>query len=376
MIAVIRELKKRSPKAEVHFWCDRKFFDRAKALIRKADVDMPVSAIFSGKLRRYHGVGIWRQLLDIPTLLLNIGDVLLVLLGFLQSFVKLLLWRPDVVFTKGGFVCLPVGMAAKLLRIPVVIHDSDAHAGLTNRILARWAKAIATGAPLEYYEYPKERSRYIGIPVSSDFHPYTLEEKKKTREKLGLVDMQRPLVVVTGGGLGAKRINDTMVTIGKQLLEKASVVHIAGEWQYEELKARVPQNPNYQLLGFVDHDMARILGAADVVVTRAGATTMLELAALHMPAVIVPNARLSGGHQLKNAQVYVDANAAEMVTEEQMLQNPLQLLKVIQHILEDETLRKELGARIGAYARPQAAAEMAEIILEVGDKRVGQRDAV
>ena len=83
--------------------------------------------------------------------------------GFVQSLVKLLIWRPDVVFTKGGFVCLPVGLSAKILGIPLVIHDSDAHPGLTNRILAKWAKSIGTGAPLKHYPYPAAITRYVGI---------------------------------------------------------------------------------------------------------------------------------------------------------------------------------------------------------------------
>jgi len=85
----------------------------------------------------------------------NIVDFFKVVGGFFQSLYKLVVWRPDIVFTKGGYVCLPVGIAAHVLRIPLVIHDSDAHPGLTNRILSQWATAIATGAPLEYYQYPK-----------------------------------------------------------------------------------------------------------------------------------------------------------------------------------------------------------------------------
>ena len=337
-------------------------------MLTNAGTKVPVSTIFSGKLRRYHGVGILQQLVDIPTLLSNIADVFLVLLGFLQSVGKLIVWRPDVVFTKGGFVCLPVGMAARLLSIPLVIHDSDAHPGLTNRILSRWATQIATGAPLEHYSYPKSKSHYVGIPVATDFRSFSEAEKRETRGTLGLADVKRPLVVVTGGGLGAKRINDAMVTIGDTLLEEAAVLHISGSLQYESLKDQVPQNPNYQLRGFVDKNMAQILGAADVVITRAGATTMLELAALAKPTIIIPNAQLTGGHQLKNAQVY--AAAAKIIPEEAIQKDPRVLQQAITELLHNDVERQRLAHALHQFSRPEAAAEMADIII-AATKRKG-----
>jgi UDP-N-acetylglucosamine--N-acetylmuramyl-(pentapeptide) pyrophosphoryl-undecaprenol N-acetylglucosamine transferase len=369
VVAVIKELKKLDTSAEIHFWCDRKFARQATALMSKSGMGVPVSAIFSGKLRRYHGIGLDQQLLDLPTLLQNIGDIFLVVLGFLQSIYKLLLWRPDVIFTKGGFVCLPVGMAAKVLGIPLVIHDSDAHPGMTNRILSRWATRIATGAPLEYYPYPKAKSQYVGIPVSDEFKPLTETVKKETKARLGLPDVKRPLVVVTGGGLGAKRINDAMVSIGNALLEHTAVVHISGALQYESLKDRVPQRPDYQLLSFVDHGMAKVLGAADVVVTRAGATTMLELAALARPTIIVPNGQLTGGHQLKNAKVYEEAGAAEIVREEDLLRDPRVLQEAILELLSNRTKSEQQATRLRSFAKPEAAHEVAMMIMKAGKGR-------
>jgi UDP-N-acetylglucosamine--N-acetylmuramyl-(pentapeptide) pyrophosphoryl-undecaprenol N-acetylglucosamine transferase len=307
--------------------------------------------------------------MDAPTFLHNVVDMFLAGAGFVQSIVKLLSWRPDVVFTKGGFVCLPVGAAAKLLGIPLVIHDSDAHPGLTNRILSRWAAQIATGAPSEYYPYPKARSHYIGIPVSAEFRPFSDKEKYLARSDLGIADVKKPLVVVTGGGLGAKRINDAMVMIGEALLKKASVIHISGAWQYESLQHKVPQSPDYQLLSFVDHDMAKILGAADVVVTRAGATTMLELAALAMPTIIIPNGQLTGGHQLKNAKVYEDADAAMVIAEEALLKDPRILLLAIERLLQNAKLSADFSTALHTFAKPAAAVAMSEIILKTARKR-------
>jgi len=294
---------------------------------------------------------------------LNLRDGFLVVIGFMQSFAKLVLWRPDVVFTKGGYVCLPVGLAAKILGIPLVIHDSDAHPGLTNRILAKWATAIATGAPLEYYSYPKKISRYVGIPISSDFHSFTSDERHAARELWG-IDGASPLVVITGGGLGATRINNVVIETLHDLLKLGSVVLIAGAGQYDKLRSLTPPNDNhFQLHAFVSKDMAALLGGADVVVTRAGATTILELAALEKPTILIPNAKLTGGHQLKNAAVYADAGAVKIVDEDEMISNPAILKDAISEILRETHESVTMAKKFAAFARPQAAKDMADMIL-------------
>ncbi len=241
VVAVLREIRAKQPKAEIRFWCDKKFSKQAKSLLAGFDADIRVDTVSSGKFRRYYHLSIIRQLFWAKLVMLNLRDSFFVIVGFFQSLAKLIIWRPDVVFTKGGYVCLPVGMAAKLLGIPLVIHDSDAHPGLTNRILAKWANAIATGAPLEYYSYPKSISRYVGIPISSDFHKFSDAERIAAKQQWG-IKPESKLIVVTGGGLGAKRINDAVAEALDSLLELGSVVLIAGAAQYDELRAITPES--------------------------------------------------------------------------------------------------------------------------------------
>lgn len=362
--AVINELSRHDSTVEVRFICDRKFYPQAKQIMSHADIAVKVQTILAGKLRRYHGVSAARQITDVPTLLHNIGDIVLVALGTVQSLFTLLRWRPDVVFTKGGFVCLPVGFAAKVLRIPLVIHDSDAHPGLTNRILAKWATSIATGAPLENYAYPKSKSRYVGIPVEESFAPLDADEQKEAKSRLGLVDISRPLVVVTGGGLGAKRINDAMTNIAPSLLEEhASIYHITGQGQYEAVSRVVPDSVDYIVKPFVYDGMRDVLGAADVIVTRAGATTLLELAALAKPIIIIPNPMLTGGHQLKNAAVYEQANAAVIVDETSIESQPSLLFDAIMELIDHPDKAKEYGKKLQQFAKPDAALDVAEMIV-------------
>lgn len=361
VVAVLRECRQRHPDAEIRFWCDKKFRPQAASIVRTFDETIPVQAIASGKLRRYNTLSAW-QMLRPSILLPNLRDLVFVAAGVIQSIGKLLVWRPDVVFTKGGFVCLPVGFAAHLLRIPLVIHDSDAHPGLTNRILSKWATSIATGAPLEYYPYPAGKSHYIGIPIAEEFIPFNLSQQATAKKELGF-DPQRPLVVVTGGGLGAQRINDTTAAALDDILPFASVVLISGSANYDELRAITPKDDErFQLHAFVSGGMATMLGAADVVVARAGATTILELAALAKPTILIPNAYLTGGHQLKNAKVYADKGAVEILDEDDLMQDPNLLAVTLKNVLRDANKRAVMTKAFAAFSKPHAATQMVDII--------------
>ncbi len=327
------------------------------------DPKLPVHTISAGKFRRYHHMSILQHLLSPSIVFPNLWDGLRIGLGFWQSLFKLMIWRPDVVFTKGGYVCLPVGVAARILNIPLVIHDSDAHPGLTNRILGKWANAIATGAPLEHYDYPLKISKYVGIPISSEFRVFSESERVEAKQKWG-VDSSRPLIVVTGGGLGARRINDSVVKVLGDLMGMGSVVLISGAGEYDELRSITPPDSiRFRLFSFISHDIASLLGAADVVITRAGATTILELAALAKPVVLVPNGQLTGGHQLKNAAVYSKKGAVIVVDEKKMTDEPQSLVTAVQDILLAPEGARKMAKALASFSKPNAARDVADMII-------------
>lgn len=316
----------------------------------------------SGKLRRYAHLSFLQHFTVPAVVFKNLRDGLFVGIGYVQSLVKLILWRPDVVFAKGGFVCLPVGLAAATLRIPLVIHDSDAHPGLTNRILSRFAQSIGTGAPLEYYPYPSSKAHYIGIPVSDAFKPASSAEQSRAK-----VDWQvspdKPLIVVTGGGLGARRINDLVVGNISKLLKLGSVILVSGASQYDELRRAFPDDDaRFRLHSFITN-MPSLLKAADVVITRAGATTILELAALAKPTILIPNVRLTGNHQSKNADVYVQAGAVISVGEDEAEKHPKVLVDAVAKILTDHKFASSLSREFYKFSRPDAAKDMAGLVL-------------
>jgi UDP-N-acetylglucosamine--N-acetylmuramyl-(pentapeptide) pyrophosphoryl-undecaprenol N-acetylglucosamine transferase len=359
---VLKELRARHPKVELKFWCDGTFAPQASSIVGAFDATIPVETIVSGKFRRYYHLTLIQHLLWPSLMWKNFVDLFKITGGFFQSVWKLLWWRPDVIFTKGGYVCLPVGMAARVLGIPLVIHDSDAHPGLTNRILSRWATKIATGAPLEYYHYPKDRSHYIGIPINEAFQPMSKDEQGSAKRKWG-VDPNKPLLVVTGGGLGAKRLNDVTIDVIDKLQKIASVILVAGATQYDALRERIPEDTHtLKIYKFVS-TMHELLGAADVVVTRAGATTILELAALQKPTILVPNAALTGGHQLKNAAVYEEAQVAIVLDEDEIIAKPDLLVRAVAGYLNDPKTTKTMTQRFGIFAKPDAAKDMATLIL-------------
>lgn len=341
-------------------------------MISKYDENIEVHLVVAGKLRRYHGMGA-KQFLKPSIFWPNLIDFLKVIIGFFQSFFKLIIWRPDVIFMKGGFVCLPVGYAARILRIPLVLHDSDTHPGLTNRLLAPFAARIGTGSPLEYYNYPPEKSEYVGIPVSDEFRPYSESERQVLKHQLGF-DKSKPLIVVTGGGLGATRINEAIVSSRDLLLKESSVFLISGKFQYEDILAKTQNSPHadWRLESFIEKGMAKVLAAADLVIARAGATTLLELAALEKPTIIVPNGLLTGGHQLKNAKVYQDSLAAVVMTEEEMMKPGNLLAKKALQLLKAPKILTGLSKNFAKFAKPNAAEDMAKMIILVL-RRQGRR---
>ena len=368
VVAVIGELQKQYPQVEVRFWCDRHFAPQARRIIGDFDASIPVQTVWAGKLRRYSHLSLWQHF-TIPSILFpNIRDLFLVIVGFVQSTVRLLFSRPDVVFSKGGFVSLPVGWAAALLRIPLVIHDSDATPYLSHRLLAPFAKSIATGSPLEHYNYPVAKTTYVGIPINPEYKPYSDDRRNELKHEFGF-DSRKPLVVFIGGGLGAKQLNNAVAKQLSLLLDHTNVILISGSAQYDELRSLTPEaDPRFILKDFVSQGLADIQGAADIVVSRAGATALLELAALAKPTILVPSKRLSW--QIKHAEVYAKDQAVVLLDENNFeLPDDQSLPSSVIGLLDDPELQKRLASNIHRLARPHAARDMAAMIIRASGRR-------
>lgn len=349
---------------EVRFWCDTGFRAQSETMMARVKAPVRIETICAGKLRRYNSLTAWQHLTQFRAIVWpNIRDGVKLAVGVVQSFCKLLIWRPDVVFCKGGFVCLPVGVVARVLRIPLIIHDSDAHPGLTNRILAKWATKIATGAPLENYNYPAHKAVFVGIPIDEQFTPPSKQAQQTAKAHLGF-DSDAPLTLITGGGLGSNDMNMAVVATLEQLLVSTQVLLITGMHNYESVYKATKhlQTPRLQVHGFLSETMIDAMQAADVVVSRAGATALFELSALAKPTILVPNPYLAGGHQIKNAKMYEKAQAAVVVDDGAMNENPEILLRSITELCNNREKQQQLSAAIHRFAKPNAAKDVAKLI--------------
>lgn len=329
-----------------------------------------VVTVRAGKLRRYHGEGL-KQLLDMPTMGKNIRDVGFVVAGLAQSYRLLRRVRPDVVFIKGGFVGVPVGLAAAMLNIPFITHDSDALPGLANRIIARWAKLHAVALPKEVYSYPPDKTVTVGVPIAHEFRIRTAQEVRLLKEKLGF-DAQQRIMFATGGGLGAQRLNDAVRMIAAELLQAypdLAIVHLAGRKHAEETSRLYDQllsdtaRGRVVVLGYATN-LFEYSAVAEIVVTRAGGTAMAEFAAQAKTCVVIPNPLLTGGHQSKNAQALLDRQAIRVVSEAELRQNPAALSGPLHALLDDPAAAKVLADRLHALAEPDATEKLAMLLLE------------
>lgn len=368
ILAVAHELKQIQPQVEI-IYVGQTGDALGDIPSQDPNIDL-VKTVRAGKLRRYHGEGIW-QLFDIPTVLKNIRDVFFTIAGIFQSLRLLKQLKPDVVFIKGGFVGVPIGLAAAFWRIPYVTHDSDAIPGLANRIVARWARTHAVAMPKEVYSYPQHKTVTVGVPVSHKYHRVTEADKRAAREKIGLSKYGK-VIVVTGGGLGAQRLNDAMADCVPELLAKypdLAIVQLAGRTKDQPLRMRYNKQlspadkPRVIVRDFVSN-LYDYSAAADVVVTRAGGTSMAEFAAQAKACVVVPNPFLTGGHQLKNAKVLADRKAIKLVPEDKLMRDHFALMPPLVDLLDNPALAAELGERLGNIEHSDAAKRLAMLLLE------------
>jgi len=341
-----------------------------------ANSKLRFAGISAGKFRRDQSRTATKlgKVLNPQTLGPNVRDAGRVVAGLSQSLKLLRDYKPAVVFCKGGYVALPVGLAARMLRIPLVIHESDVSPGLTTRVLGRWADKIAVGFPVKSYrELDRERLVFTGNPVRTDrLSAHRLEGLKKFELSDDL-----PVVLVTGGSLGAGQINDAVVGALPELLQSVQVIHLTGEGEYERVMFEVKRRGSmehfdrYHAYGFLMAEMPLALAAADMVLARAGANNIAEFAALGKPTVLIPNYHMAG-HQLENARVLSRAGAARVLDGSKL--TPASLVGEVKRLVGDSEEQERLSRAIRQFAVPDAPERLAEVILAAG--RAGERGEV
>ncbi|MFC1402603.1 MULTISPECIES: glycosyltransferase [Streptacidiphilus] len=299
----------------------------------------------------------------------NMRDMGRVPLGVAQARTILARFEPDVVLTTGGYACVPVGLAAKMCRRPLVVHEQTVRLGLANRSLARTATrvAVSSASTLPLLPQPvRETAVVTGNPV----RPEVLTgQADKAVEALGLhsFDRRLPTVYVTGGAQGSAQINGLVRDLLPWLLSRANVVHQCGPDNLTELQSTLAPLPadlraRYLLTGYVGPELPDVLALAGVVISRSGAGTIAEVTALGKASILVPLASSAGGEQAHNARHLHDAGAAAALLGEATAPA---LRGLLEPLLDDPEQRVAMAERARSLGRPDAAEQLVDLLLTV-----------
>ncbi|MBP3197514.1 MAG: undecaprenyldiphospho-muramoylpentapeptide beta-N-acetylglucosaminyltransferase [Butyrivibrio sp.] len=281
------------------------------------DYNIPYFGIATGKLRRYFD----------PK---NFTDPFRVLKGFTEAISLLKRIQPDVVFSKGGFVSVPVVRAAGFLKIPYIVHESDMTPGLANKLSMSGAKKICCNFPETMRLLPADKAVLTGTPIREELGKGSRQAGK---EFCGFTD-DKPVLMVIGGSLGAQSVNETVRYALPRLLPDFNVVHICGNDKMDNLRLSVP---GYKQFEYVKNELKDIFAMADIVVSRAGANSICELLALKKPNILIPlSTKSSRGDQMLNAKSFEQQGFSLVIDNDELDEDIL--VETIQDLYE----RREL----------------------------------
>ncbi len=273
-----------------------------RKLIENAGIEY--AGISSGKLRRYFD-------------LKNFSDPFRVLKGCAEARSLIKKYRPDVVFSKGGFVSVPVVLAARHFKIPTIIHESDMTPGLANKICIPSATKVCCNFPETLAYLPKEKAVLTGSPIRKEL----LEGDRLTGLNYSGLSASRPIILVIGGSLGSVAVNRAIRGILPKLLETYQVIHICGKGNLDE---HLIGRNGYVQYEYVDTPLRHLFAAADLVVSRAGANSICEILALKKPNILIPlSASASRGDQILNARSFEKQGFSKVLEEEQLTETLL-----------------------------------------------------
>ena len=273
-----------------------------KRLIENAGI--PYDGISSGKLRRY---------LDVK----NFSDPFRVLKGYAQALRLIHRYKPDVVFSKGGFVSVPVVLAAKHYKVPVIIHESDMTPGLANKICIPSATKVCCNFPETLKYLPSDKAVLTGSPIRAEL----LSGDRLAGLSYSHLSADRPVSLVIGGSLGSVTVNVVIRRILPRLLKDFQVIHICGKGNLDESLIGTAGYVQYE---YVDAPLKHLFAAADLVVSRAGANSICELLALHKPNLLIPlSAAASRGDQILNAKSFGAQGFSKVLEEEALTEDTL-----------------------------------------------------
>ena len=325
-LALLPSLQERG--YEIHYIGSYNGIERK--LIEAAQI--PYDGISSGKLRRYFDVK-------------NFSDPFRVLKGYAEARRLIKKYKPDVVFSKGGFVSVPVVLAAKHYKIPTIIHESDMTPGLANKICIPSASKVCCNFPETLRYLPEDKAVLSGSPIRKEL----LSGDRLTGLQFTGLSAAKPIIMVIGGSLGAVAINNAVRSLLPKLLERYQVIHICGKGHLDD---SLIGRSGYVQFEYVDAPLRHLFAAADMVISRAGANSICEILALRKPNILIPlSAAASRGDQILNARSFEKQGFSTVLEEEQVnndtlyeaIQNTFDNRKSFIQAMEQSTLTDAVG---------------------------------
>lgn len=317
------------------------------------DHNIEYKKVSAGKMRRYFSIK-------------NFTDTFKTAFGCISAFFNLFSIFPDVVFSKGGFGSFPTVLAARILRIPVVLHESDSTPGRVNKWTGKFAKRIAVSYKEAADYFDKEKVAYTGQPILED----KLSPLTTNAFEFFELDKNAPVIFIMGGSQGAEVINNAILDSLPELLENYQIIHQTGAAHLEVMKesaaAILLGNPNksrYRPYDYLNSfEMRMAAGSASIVISRAG-STIFEIASWGVPSIIIPIADSNENHQVKNAFAYAHAGACSVIQEENLKTHIF--TSEIKRMLENKEILQKMREGAKNFFKPGAADQIARELLSI-----------
>ena len=314
--------------------------------------------IVAGKIRTYF---------SLKSFLLNFLDILKMFFGILNAIFKMFSIYPDVVFGKGGYASFPTIFAARLLRIPILIHESDSAPGRVNKWAGHFAKKIAVSFKEAANYFPKDKTAWTGQPIRSAIEHPALHENALQYFKM---ESSLPVILVLGGSQGAELINNTMLDALPRLLKNYQIIHQTGVSNFKNVVGRAmvvlednQYKTRYLTFAFLNPLLIKnASGVAKIVVSRAG-STLFEIASWGVPSILIPFTESNADHSKKNAFNYAHTGACAVIEEMNMTANILS--SEIERIIEDKEVWEQMARNAKTFYKPQAAFKIARELVDM-----------
>ncbi len=351
IIAIIEEIKKIKP--DISFYYIGPKDDFALEALKREKVNLRI--VSAGKIRRYFSFQ-------------NIVDIFFrIPKGFIQSFYHIYTINPDLIFSKGGYGSVAPVIMSWILRTPIFLHESDVSPGLANKINGKMAMVIFTAFGIEKTaSFPSNKIIVAGNPIREEL---LKEGSKDTFSLTG----GRPVILILGGSQGAQIINDTVLLMMPDFLETFEVIHQTGERNLEEIKKEskvvVPEKLEkyYHLVGLLKQKEIRdAYHSADLIIARAGAGTIFEIAAMGKPSILVPLKGAAQDHQTKNAYAFAQDDRAIVIEQENLKAHFL--LQQLKNLFAEKGFLKKMAENCKSFAKPNAAKMIAKYIVAYLDQ--------